>query len=149
MSSATVQRKTMLMSRLVMTPVAGFDVRRAFFVKRLCSAKRNAFASAKNSAGHGSSFVPCYGEKGKRRLLQSGKRPLKCQCDEEPHGDSLDQRPKSRRGSGVKAGARRRPGVQSIDFNLERSVAVVEFKGEHTIVDDLMRAVLKAGYQLV
>ena len=41
------------------------------------------------------------------------------------------------------------PGVQSIDFNLERSVAVVEFLGEHTIVDDLMRAVLKAGYQLV
>jgi copper chaperone CopZ len=41
------------------------------------------------------------------------------------------------------------PGVQSIDFNLERSVAVVEFEGEHTIVDDLMRAVLKAGYQLV
>ena len=41
------------------------------------------------------------------------------------------------------------PGVQSIDFNLERSVAVVEFEGQHTIVDDLMRAVLKAGYQLI
>ncbi|HKA31640.1 MAG TPA: heavy metal-associated domain-containing protein [Candidatus Binatia bacterium] len=41
------------------------------------------------------------------------------------------------------------PGVQSIDFNLERSVAVVEFEGEHTIVDDLMRAVLKAGYQVI
>jgi copper chaperone CopZ len=40
-------------------------------------------------------------------------------------------------------------GVQSIDFNLERSVAVVEFEGEHTIVDDLMRAVLKAGCQLI
>ncbi|HEY1374351.1 MAG TPA: heavy-metal-associated domain-containing protein [Candidatus Binatia bacterium] len=41
------------------------------------------------------------------------------------------------------------PGVQSIDFSVERSVAVVEFEGEHTIVDDLMRAVLKAGYQLI
>jgi copper chaperone CopZ len=41
------------------------------------------------------------------------------------------------------------PGVQSIDFNLERSVAVVEFDGEHSKVDDLMRAVLKAGYQLI
>jgi len=39
-------------------------------------------------------------------------------------------------------------GVQSVDFNLERSVAVVEFDGEHSKVDDLMRAVLKAGYQL-
>jgi copper chaperone CopZ len=41
------------------------------------------------------------------------------------------------------------PGVQSIDFNLERSVAVVEFDGEHSKVDDLMRAVLKAGYQII
>lgn len=41
------------------------------------------------------------------------------------------------------------PGVRSIDFNVERSVAVVEFEGEHTIVDDLMRAVLKAGYKLI
>ncbi|HEY1265803.1 MAG TPA: heavy metal-associated domain-containing protein [Candidatus Binatia bacterium] len=40
-------------------------------------------------------------------------------------------------------------GVQSIDFNLERNVAVVEFEGEHTIVDELMRAVLKAGYQII
>ena len=41
------------------------------------------------------------------------------------------------------------PGVQSIDFNLERSVAVVEFDGEHSKIDELMRAVLKAGYQLI
>lgn len=41
------------------------------------------------------------------------------------------------------------PGVQTIDFNLERSVAVVEFDGEHSKVDDLMHAVLKAGYQLI
>ena len=41
------------------------------------------------------------------------------------------------------------PGVQSIDFNLERSVAVVEFDGEHSKIDDLMRAVLKAGHQLI
>jgi copper chaperone CopZ len=40
-------------------------------------------------------------------------------------------------------------GVQSIDFNLERSVAVVEFDGEHSKIDELMRAVLKAGYQLI
>jgi copper chaperone CopZ len=40
-------------------------------------------------------------------------------------------------------------GVQSIDFSVERSVAVVEFEGEHTIIDELMRAVLKAGYQLI
>ncbi|MGH8514573.1 MAG: heavy-metal-associated domain-containing protein [Gammaproteobacteria bacterium] len=40
------------------------------------------------------------------------------------------------------------PGVQSIDFSLDRSVAVVEFEGEHAKVDDLLRAVLKAGYQI-
>jgi copper chaperone CopZ len=41
------------------------------------------------------------------------------------------------------------PGVQSVDFSLERSVAVVEFEGKHAKVDDLMRAVLKAGYQVI
>lgn len=40
------------------------------------------------------------------------------------------------------------PGVASVDFSLERSVAVVEFDGEHSKVDDLLRAVLKAGYQV-
>ena len=40
------------------------------------------------------------------------------------------------------------PGVQSVDFSLERSVAVVEFDGEQSKVDDLLRAVLKAGYKL-
>ena len=40
------------------------------------------------------------------------------------------------------------PGVQSVDFSMERSVAVVEFDGEHSKVDDLLRAVLKAGYQV-
>ncbi len=29
------------------------------------------------------------------------------------------------------------------------AVAGVEFEAEHTIVDDLMRAVLKAGHQLI
>lgn len=41
------------------------------------------------------------------------------------------------------------PGVKSVDFGLERSVAVVEFDGEHSKVDDLLRAVLKAGYQVI
>ena len=39
-------------------------------------------------------------------------------------------------------------GVQSVDFSLERSVAVIEFDGEQSKIDDLLRAVLKAGYQL-
>lgn len=38
------------------------------------------------------------------------------------------------------------PGVQSIDFSLERSVAVIEFDKKQSSVDDLLRAVLKAGY---
>ena len=40
------------------------------------------------------------------------------------------------------------PGVQSIDFSLERCVAVVEFDGEQSKVDDLLRAVQKTGYQV-
>ena len=40
------------------------------------------------------------------------------------------------------------PGVQNVDFSLERSVAVIEFDGEQSKIDDLLRAVLKAGYQL-
>ncbi|HEX9444377.1 MAG TPA: heavy-metal-associated domain-containing protein [Candidatus Binatia bacterium] len=40
------------------------------------------------------------------------------------------------------------PGVASVDFSLERSVAVVEFDGAQSKIDDLMRAVLKAGYQV-
>ena len=38
-------------------------------------------------------------------------------------------------------------GVQSVDFSLERSVAVVEFDGKESKPDDLLRAVLKAGYK--
>ncbi|MBI2359087.1 MAG: heavy-metal-associated domain-containing protein [Deltaproteobacteria bacterium] len=40
------------------------------------------------------------------------------------------------------------PGVQSVDFSLERSVAVVEFDPDQSNVDDLLRAVLKAGYKV-
>jgi copper chaperone CopZ len=40
------------------------------------------------------------------------------------------------------------PGVQSVDFSLERSVAVVEFEGANSTVDELLRAALKAGYQV-
>lgn len=39
-------------------------------------------------------------------------------------------------------------GVESVDFGLERGVAVVEFDPAQTTVDDLMRAALKAGYKL-
>ena len=40
------------------------------------------------------------------------------------------------------------PGVQTIDFSLERSVAVVEFDGGESKVDDLLRAVQQAGYRV-
>lgn len=41
------------------------------------------------------------------------------------------------------------PGVQSIDFSLERSVAVVEFDLQQAKLDDLLRAVLKAGHKVL
>lgn len=41
------------------------------------------------------------------------------------------------------------PGVESVDFSLERSVVVLEFDPERSNLDSLMRVVLKAGYKLL
>jgi hypothetical protein len=41
------------------------------------------------------------------------------------------------------------PGVDSVDFSVERSVAVLEFDPSQSHVDDFLRAVLKAGYQVL
>jgi copper chaperone CopZ len=41
------------------------------------------------------------------------------------------------------------PGVGKIDFSLERSVAVLEFDPAQSHIDDFLRAVLKAGFQVL
>jgi copper chaperone CopZ len=41
------------------------------------------------------------------------------------------------------------PGVESVDFNLERKVAAVEFDPQRSNIDHLLRAVLKAGYKVL
>ena len=41
------------------------------------------------------------------------------------------------------------PGVAKIDFSLERSVAVIEFDPGQSHIDDFLRAVLKAGFQVL
>ena len=41
------------------------------------------------------------------------------------------------------------PGVESVDFNLERSVAVVDFYPSQSHIDDFLRAVLKAGFKVL
>jgi copper chaperone CopZ len=41
------------------------------------------------------------------------------------------------------------PGVEKIDFSLERSVAVLEFDPAQSHIDDFLRAVLKAGFQVL
>ncbi len=41
------------------------------------------------------------------------------------------------------------PGVESVDFSLERSVVVAEFDQGQSKLDDLLRAVLKAGYKVM
>ncbi len=41
------------------------------------------------------------------------------------------------------------PGVESVDFSLERSVAAVEFDQKQSNLDDLLRAVLKVGYKVI
>jgi copper chaperone CopZ len=41
------------------------------------------------------------------------------------------------------------PGVDRVDFNLERSVAVIEFDPGQSHIDDFLRAVLKAGFKVL
>jgi copper chaperone CopZ len=41
------------------------------------------------------------------------------------------------------------PGVEKVDFSLERSVAVVEFDPSQSHIDDFLRAALKAGFQVL
>jgi copper chaperone CopZ len=40
------------------------------------------------------------------------------------------------------------PGVQSLDFSLERKLAVIEFDPKQSHIDDFLRAVLKAGFKV-
>jgi len=41
------------------------------------------------------------------------------------------------------------PGVVKIDFSVERSVAVLDFDPSLSHIDDFLRAVLKAGFQVL
>jgi len=41
------------------------------------------------------------------------------------------------------------PGVEKIDFSLERSVAVLDFDPSQSHIDDFLRAALKAGFQIL
>jgi copper chaperone CopZ len=41
------------------------------------------------------------------------------------------------------------PGVERIDFNVERSVAVIDFDPSQSHIDDFLRAVLKAGFKVL
>ena len=41
------------------------------------------------------------------------------------------------------------PGVEKVDFSLERSVAVLDFDPSQSHVDDFLRAALKAGFQVL
>jgi copper chaperone CopZ len=41
------------------------------------------------------------------------------------------------------------PGVENVDFSLERSVAVLEFDPSRSHIDDFLRAALKAGFKVL
>lgn len=41
------------------------------------------------------------------------------------------------------------PGVASVDFNIERSVVVLDFDPGLSHIDDFLRAVLKAGFKVL
>jgi len=41
------------------------------------------------------------------------------------------------------------PGVASVDFNTERSVAVLDFDPSQSHIDDFLRAVLQAGFKVL
>jgi copper chaperone CopZ len=40
-------------------------------------------------------------------------------------------------------------GVATVDFSVERSVAVLEFDPSQSHIDDFLRAVLKAGFKVL
>ncbi|HXV83200.1 MAG TPA: heavy-metal-associated domain-containing protein [Candidatus Binatia bacterium] len=40
-------------------------------------------------------------------------------------------------------------GVDRVDFNLERGVAVIDFDPGQSHIDDFLRAVLKAGFKVL
>ena len=40
------------------------------------------------------------------------------------------------------------PGVEQVDFSLERSVAVIDFDPSQSHIDDFLRAVLRAGFKV-
>ena len=40
------------------------------------------------------------------------------------------------------------PGVQRLDFSVERKVAVIDFDPKQSHLDDFLRAVLKAGFKV-
>jgi copper chaperone CopZ len=40
-------------------------------------------------------------------------------------------------------------GVESVDFSVERSVAVIEFDPSRSHIDDFLRAVLTAGFKVL
>jgi copper chaperone CopZ len=40
-------------------------------------------------------------------------------------------------------------GVGTVDFSVERSVAVIEFDPSQSHIDDFLRAVLKAGFKVL
>ncbi|MGH7825161.1 MAG: heavy-metal-associated domain-containing protein [Candidatus Binatia bacterium] len=41
------------------------------------------------------------------------------------------------------------PGVDKVDFSVERSVAVIEFDPNQSHIDDFLRAALKAGFKVL
>jgi copper chaperone CopZ len=41
------------------------------------------------------------------------------------------------------------PGVEEVDFSLERSVAVLQFDPSLSHIDDFLRAVLKSGFKVL
>ena len=41
------------------------------------------------------------------------------------------------------------PGVDRVDFSVERSVAVIDFDPALSHIDDFLRAVLKAGFKVL
>ena len=40
-------------------------------------------------------------------------------------------------------------GVETVDFSLERSVAVIDFDPSQSHIDDFLRAILKAGFKVL
>ncbi len=101
------------------------------------------------------------GERGKRRCVTAYANELIAKAKDFCHSDGRLENTKTKTAiisianlkaedlSVIRQALEALPGVGKIDFSVERSVAVIDFDPSRSHIDDFLRAVLKAGFQVL